>query len=214
MISKRLKSLANHAKDSMFILDVGCDHGLLSIHLAQAGKKLIASDIAKEPLEVARRNIKRAGLDNIQVVLAPGLKAIDEKVDTVIIAGMGNATMQNIIEEDYHLLKSVNKLIVSPHTEVADFRKYITNKGFYITDEEVVYDKGKYYTIIVLEKGSRSYSEKELFLGPVLMKEKTKTYLEYCQQELLNKRKILDKYDAKNKELIEEVKRLEELINS
>ena len=48
-------------------------------------------------------------------------------------------------------------------------RRVLTLKGFYISHESLVYEKGHYYINIVFEKGKRKYTRKELIYGPFLM---------------------------------------------
>lgn len=215
MLSKRLKAIADLAKDSKVVLDVGCDHGLLSIYLSGQGKKVIASDIAPMPLEAAKRNIEIYNIENnITAILAPGLKAINDEVDTVIIAGMGRSTIETMIDEDFDLLKSVKQLIVSPHTEVYKFRKYISNKGFIIKDEMIIYDSKKYYIILSLEKGKISYSDDELYFGPIFIKQRPSLFIDYCTKELDKKRTIKSNLTKNNSKLDKEILRLKNFINS
>lgn len=213
MLSKRLQAIADLCIDSKVILDVGCDHAWLSIFLANLGKKIIASDIAEKPLAMAQKNIAETS-SSVELVHAPGLKAINKEVDTVIIAGMGFKTIKEILDEDYKLLLNVGKLIISSHTEVPKLRRYISSKGFYISDEKIVFDNNKYYIILVLEKGSQTYSLNEINFGPILSLERSDLYIEYLTKELEAKRKALAKAKNLSDELKETILRLENFINS
>ena len=65
-ISKRLKEIADLVDNGSNIIDVGCDHALLDIYLAnnKDNIKVIASDNKKGPLEQARKNISSFNLEN------------------------------------------------------------------------------------------------------------------------------------------------------
>ena len=63
------------------IADIGCDHGYTAIALFEAGKaeKLFACDIGKEPLEMAKKNVRFRGLeDKISCRLGNGLEALEK----------------------------------------------------------------------------------------------------------------------------------------
>ena len=58
-ISKRLESVASLVEDNRSIIDIGCDHALLSIYIALNKKpnRVIASDNKEGPLEGAKENL-------------------------------------------------------------------------------------------------------------------------------------------------------------
>ena len=64
-LSKRLSIVASLI-ESNNIIDVGCDHALLDIYLAQINKdrKIIVSDINENALKNAKDNIKKYKLSN------------------------------------------------------------------------------------------------------------------------------------------------------
>ena len=70
----------------------------------------------------------------------------------------------------------------------------------------MIYDKGIYYTIIKFKKGKKKYNRKELYFGPILLKNKGKVFEEYNKRELerlslvlkmLPKNKIIDRIKTK-----------------
>ncbi|MDE5889099.1 MAG: class I SAM-dependent methyltransferase, partial [Bacilli bacterium] len=72
-ISKRLKAIAEFVSKKDSLVDVGCDHGLLSIYLVEneCVKRVIASDINQNALNSAIKNIKIRNM-NIDTVLSDG----------------------------------------------------------------------------------------------------------------------------------------------
>ena len=90
-LSKRLEVVANYINDNSKIIDIGCDHGLLSIYLANKYNNInmIASDVNKNALASAIKNIKEAGLeDRIDTRLGNGLEVVSPgEIDTIVIAG-------------------------------------------------------------------------------------------------------------------------------
>lgn len=124
-ISKRLEAVASFVEQGSVIADVGCDHGYIPIYLYQKGMipKAIAMDVNKGPLERAEIHIREYGLgEYITTRLSDGVRALKpNEADAVVIAGMGGALMEKIIEEGEETLKSVSYLILQPQSELAHF---------------------------------------------------------------------------------------------
>lgn len=210
-LSKRLISISNFIDDNSNVIDVGCDHALLDIYLFKNKKniKLIASDVGSGPLKQAKYNIEKYNCD-IKVKLGYGISTIEDNIDTVVISGMGGDTIIDILEKDKDKLLNVEKLILSPQSEWMNVRRVISSLNFYISDEKLIEDNGKYYLIIVAEKGWKEYTSLELEFGPVLLKNKSLEFFNYYNKVLLEEEKILEKIP---KEKQEEYKNKENEIN-
>ncbi len=199
-INDRLKKIGDLVEANSFCLDIGCDHAFLDIYLAKKNKniKAIASDIAEGPLNQARENIKREGLeDKIEVRLGNGLDTYTDEVNTIIISGMGGRNMIGIFKNNMKVLKNIDTIILSPNNYQIDVKKFLVKNGFYIDDEELVKDKKFIYQIIKFKKGKRHYSRKEYFFGPVLLQKKGALFEEYYKREKLS-REILISILPKN----------------
>ena len=111
-LSLRLKAIVKFVEKKDKLVDVGCDHGLLSIYLIENElvSKVIASDINQNALNSAINNIQKRSL-NIETVLSDGIKDVNMKgINTLVISGMGTSTILHILE-DSNKLKNVKKLI-------------------------------------------------------------------------------------------------------
>ena len=101
-INNRLKCVASFIdKHDRAILDVGCDHAYLDIYLTLNNEnKCIATDINKNALEIAKKNIKKYNLeDKIETKLTNGLTDIKVKdKDNIVICGMGTFTILEILK--------------------------------------------------------------------------------------------------------------------
>ena len=212
-ISNRLKTIAEIIlnKQSNKIIDVGCDHALLDIYLLQNNDSLnlVASDNKKQPLENAKKNItKYSFLNKIELCLKDGIENIDKDIDTVVISGMGEETIIDILEKDKNELEHINRLVISSNNKYYDLRRKITSLGYIITDERIVFEDNKYYLIIEFIKGNKNYSEEELFMGPILINNKDDLFIKYYSDIKKEKEYILNKItndDDKKKTLIEEI---------
>lgn len=92
-IDKRLKAIAGFVTQGGFTVDVGADHGYLSIYLIESGQsqRVLATDVREGPLSSARQNIAAHMLDGkIDTLLTDGLNGVELRdVTDIVIAGMG-----------------------------------------------------------------------------------------------------------------------------
>ncbi len=208
-ISKRLETVSSFIQDNSKIIDVGCDHALLDIYLFKTKKnvKIIASDVKKGPIEHARENINKYNCD-IKVKQGYGIDTIENDIDTVVITGMGGETIISILDKGIDKLNNVDTLIISPQSEWSKVRQKITSMGFYIDLEKIIEEEGKYYLIEKYKRGNKTYTQKELEFGPLLLKNKDEFFRQYYQKIIIEKKYILKKipfYKVK-KRLIEKNK--------
>ena len=149
VLSKRLQMLADMASEGNRLVDVGCDHGFLSIYLVQTGKcpKALAMDVRKGPLAAAKTHVEEAGLGAyIETRLSDGLLEYSKgEADTLVCAGMGGPLMEKILRESDGKAKALKELILQPQSEIKEFRQYLRTNGFRIEAEDAVIDEGKYY---------------------------------------------------------------------
>lgn len=160
-LSLRLEALTKMVSRGLSVCDLGCDHGYVSIALVKKGISpcAIAMDINEGPLERAKEHIKDEGLSEfyIETRLSDGLAEYFEgETDALIIAGMGGRLMSDILKRDIKKALSFRELILSPQSEIPEFRAFLRENGFGITDEVMVFEDGKYYTMIKAVPGRGS----------------------------------------------------------
>ena len=182
-ISKRLKTIASFIdKDDKTIYDVGCDHALLDIYLANKYKNIsfYAMDISPKCIEKANENIKKYDFtDRIKTIINDGLKNIElSNGSTLIISGMGAHTIINILNNCD--IKKFKKIIVQSNNDLELLRRQIVSIGFLIKNEVTVFDK-KHYVIILFTPGKGDYSVAEYVYGPELLKNinANRTYFQF-----------------------------------
>lgn len=218
-LNNRLQRVASFVDNNKKIIDIGCDHALLSIYLVQNKDplKVIASDINEGPLIHARENIKKYRVENkIKVKLGSGIEPIEEDIDTIIISGMGGLNMIGILKYYPHKYKNVNTIILSPNSDTNIVRKEICKLGFYIKDEILVKDKNIIYPVIKFERGKKKYSYKDYLYGPVLIEKHDSLFMEYIKKEKATKEKLLEilpkKYFKKRWKLKKELKVINKIL--
>lgn len=206
-LSKRLACIADMIPEESKVIDVGCDHGLLSIYLEQEKKcNCLATDINENALQSAKINIKKYN-SNIELKLTDGLNDINiNKNDYIVIAGMGTSTIKHILSDKV----LSDNLVISSNNQLLELRKFMSDLGYKILDEKFIVEHQKKYIIINFTKGNRKYSNLDLQYGPILRK--SPDYLIYELEKLFEiKEKIknssfLVKY--KNQKEINRLKRL------
>lgn len=216
-ISNRLKLIASFVDDNTNIIDVGCDHALLDIFLVQNKNnvKVIASDIRKGPLEGAKKNIKYYQIeDKIEVKLGDGISTISVETDTIVISGLGGETIVDILKKDKEKLSNIQTIITSPHSDMYLVRKEIIKLGFKIKDEIFIYDQEKPYVVIKFIRGNESYSDEELYFGPIILKNKNEYFYKYYQTLREKDKLLLEKVPNQEirEKLLKEIERLDKIL--
>lgn len=201
-LSKRLSVIASLVPENAVIADIGCDHALLDIYLSKKNiiKKSFAIDITKGALNQADKNIKLYNAKNIETRLSDGFEKIDirDNVDTVIMSGLGDAKIINILKEAEEKLNKVNNIIIQSNVGVSNIRVYLTCNGYYIDNEKLVKENNIIYTVISFKKGYKRYTKKEIEFGPVLLRNKDELFNELIINRINKNNYIINKL-PKNK---------------
>ncbi len=198
-LSKRMQTVADMVEGAV-VADIGCDHAFVSIHLVQSGKakKVIAMDVKKGPVNIAKSNITTYGLDKyIEVRLSNGFDSLNVgEADCAVIAGMGGILMVNILEKGIGHINSGINLVLQPQSDIYLVRKFLSEYGYSIADEEMLIEDDKYYTVIKAKPvscSSVSFSEEELLFGPVLLAKKDVTLKKYLMKAHKNNCELIDR---------------------
>ena len=150
-ISNRLLACCDYIHKGDRVADIGCDHGYLGIHLLTncIASHMIESDVAPGPLESARRNAKKYGVESAMTFcLSDGVKDIPRDFDTLVCAGMGGDTMVHILSAAPWLKNKQYRMVLQCQSKTPMLRQYLDENGWRIT-EEAVLKEGKFlYTVM------------------------------------------------------------------
>lgn len=190
-ISDRLRTVAHMCDKGAVVADIGTDHGYLPIYLVQEGiaPSAIAMDLRKGPLDKAKKHISDNCLeDKIQTRLSDGMEKLSkDEADIITICGMGGRLISDILTKGIDIISQNTTLIVSPQSEVGDFRHFLVSQGFNIEDEKMLKEDGKYYFIIRCRRSGTEvysgYSEAQYQYGWKLLEKKDTTLYEYLVKE-------------------------------
>ncbi len=210
----RIQKIADMINKGVVLADIGTDHAFLPI-LAIKNKKVqkaYACDIAKGPLEIAKRNIQAENLDGqIETILSDGFEHIPTDVDVVVIAGMGYYTAKDILEAaGKKRLSTCKQLIVEVNRKPELLRKWISDHHYTIDQEELITERDfDYIAISFTTDYHESYRDDEILCGVYLQQKKGKEYLSYCDRQIAFISGVLAKYphnDDYRKELLQQKK--------
>lgn len=179
-LSNRLNAIAQFVDKKDSVVDVGCDHGYLSIYLKEVikVKKIIASDINQNALNSAINNIKKSNLD-IETVLSDGIKDVNLKgINTLVISGMGTSTILHILS-DKDKLKYIDKLLLQSNNDHELLRRSLNEIGYYLEDETYTFEKGKWYVTCKFIKLDKKNNEDTIKYGFLNNDEYNKYLLNY-----------------------------------
>lgn len=196
-LSKRLYAVAGLVTEGASVADIGTDHGYVPIYLVERGiaSKVIAMDVNQGPLNRARMHIVGHGLgDRIETRLSDGLARIRPgEVDTVIVSGMGGPLTIRILQEGKEVADQLNALILQPQSEICRVRRFLTENGYRIEQEDMVLEDGKYYPVMRVVHGTKEpYEEWEYLYGKRLLEARHPVLLEFLKRELHIKESILE----------------------
>ena len=223
-LSNRLQAVAGMVTKGNVVCDVGCDHGFVSIYLLQKGisPRVIAMDVNKGPLQAAREHIGECLLtDYIETRLSDGVAALEiGEADALICAGMGGRLVIKILEEGKAKIRGMKELILQPQSELQVVREYLRGQGYLITDENMILEEGKYYTMMKVcpangaenacemsketakaeQECAKLWQRIEDKYGPVLLQKKHPVLKEFLQKEYVIYGQILDNLRANGRE--------------
>lgn len=157
-LSNRLQVIADLVPEGCVLADIGTDHALLPVYLAQTKRiaYAIAGELNQGPYEAACTQVKRYGLEaKIAVRKGSGLAVIKPgEAETVTIAGMGGALIADILEDGYRQgkLEGVQTLILQPNVADDLVRSWLLEHGYALLDERIIIEDGVPYVILYAQK--------------------------------------------------------------
>ncbi|MCM1188318.1 MAG: class I SAM-dependent methyltransferase [bacterium] len=199
VLSDRLEMLAGMVTRGNRAVDVGCDHGFLSVCLIQREicPHVLATDVRRGPLAAAAEHVQACGLEAyIEIRLSDGLKNVAAgEADTVVCAGMGGPLMARILTDSMEKVRGMKELILQPQSQLREFRAFLRAADFCILDEDAVWEDGKYYFAMKAVCGSGKVSAETA--------EEQRMYDEYGKLLLERRHPVLRQYLLTRKETVD-----------
>ena len=196
-IGERLQTVASMVPVCHTMADIGTDHGYVPACLALSGqcRRVIASDIAEGPCQAATETRNKYKLHNgMEVRMAPGLQGLRTgEAETVVIAGMGGATIAGILEESPEIAASVTTFVLQPMNAAGLLRRWLTQHGYHIAEEALCKENKHIYSIIkaVHGEGKQELSPLEEEFGPCILEKRPALWQEYIEGKAEHFRRLL-----------------------
>ena len=192
----RLEKISSYISDNEKVLDVGCDQALLSKILAKRKIYSIASDLRPNIIENAKKNLTPLEKEYITFSVSDGVPTILNEESTLVLSGMGAHTILDILKNSNYRF---NKIITISNNNNDILRTEMSKLNYYVLEEEIIKEKGKFYNLIVFDNVKRDYSKEQILVG---INHKNKELLKEKNDYLIKKyTSILN--NANNEKLID-----------
>ena len=189
----RLQTLVDMVKSGQRVADIGCDHAYVSIALAKDKDcSVIAADIKDGPLEIAKENIKAAGMEEkIETRLSDGLTEFKKgEGDAIVIAGMGGHLIVDILKAGEDRLRPGMQLVLSPQSDLRLVRYELRKMNCFIEKEACLSEGGKWYFVLSARVGmdlpmpvSDEEAARNMMYGTYLPEHPSEEFREYLVWE-------------------------------
>lgn len=208
-LSLRLSTIASLVPIGARVCDIGTDHGYLSIYLKSSNiaSRIIAADVNSLPLENAKKNILKSGVEDIELRLSNGFEKIScDEFDVAVIAGIGGEVIAGILENGMNVIAKEDKLLILQPTTSPEFlRKSLYSNGFKILSETPVMENDKIYSVMLISFVGEIKTKPEYFyyIGKVPKDNHYGIlYIKKQYKRLNNCAKALENVTAKHKEYL------------
>ncbi|MDZ5782962.1 tRNA (adenine(22)-N(1))-methyltransferase [Marinococcus luteus] len=204
VLSDRLAVIVEQIDQGAVVADIGTDHGLVPVEAVvhREAEHAVAADVNAGPLQAASDYIASCGLTGkIDTRLGSGLTVLKEtdRIDTVVIAGMGGTLITEILEEGKAHLRPVQKLILQPNVSAGRIRQWLFDNGWKLTNERILKEDRHVYEVLTAVPGeaeapyreNQEPFEKQLLFGPYLLKERNNAFKDKWMREKDNWQQIL-----------------------
>lgn len=208
-LTNRLLKIASLVSRNKRLADIGTDHGYIPLYLLN--KRIIdfaiLADINEGPLENARSEVKKNGLDDkVDLRLGSGIEVLKKgEVDEIIIAGMGGILIGELLEANKDVSHSVDKLILQPMQAQEKLRQYLLNNGYEILDECLEKEDFRFYEIIVAKySGKNTQIDDNIYyeVGKKLIENKDKLLPEFIDNKIKKYNNIISRLADKDSKVV------------
>ena len=178
-------------------------HGIDQLELEQP----VLADIGTDHAYHAKEHIEQYGLgEYIQTRLSDGGESfVPGESEVAVIAGMGGGLMQKILSGSPEFFEKNSCVVLQPQSEIEQFRRFLTEGGWCILEEDMVLEDGKYYpmmsvtkkeTAMPLDNPYRNAKDIDFLYGAYLLKEGHPVLQDYLKREAQIYRELLEKLSA------------------
>ena len=193
-LDERLRAIEDLVPACRCFADIGCDHGRLGAQMLLSGRaqRVWFTDISAPSIEKARVLSRKLGLSDRAVFrVGDGARALDQPPDAAAIAGMGAANIADILRAGAQNLGDA-QLILQPNLEEDELRGFLQGAGYAILRERVVRAGGRWYVLLLAQRGAMRLSEAERVAGTASMRADAQAYEGYARFRIRVAKKALE----------------------
>ncbi|MCL6637690.1 MAG: class I SAM-dependent methyltransferase [Alicyclobacillus sp.] len=209
-LSRRLQGVAEFVPAGCRFADIGTDHAFLPIYLVQTGQitRAVACDIKAGPVNAARRNVHRYGLDElIDVRQGDGLSPLQPgEVEVVAIAGLGGIKAVELLRRGLDVTRRLQRVIVQPMNGGGYVRRFFREHGFGLAGEVLLAEDGRFYTVLAGDRQVDVHAGYHLWppadhglcdeYGPYILRQRDPLTVAYMQAERVALARVLQQLAA------------------
>lgn len=155
-LGSRLHTIASFVPVGSRLGDIGTDHAYLPLYLIQKGiiKSAVGVDIHIGPYESALETVRMYGVgEKITIRQGNGLVPLKSgEIDTLVVAGMGGATILEILQSNPQVLSEVSTVILQPQGAEARVRRELIVQGWRLMKECLLEEDNRVYTVTVFTR--------------------------------------------------------------
>lgn len=159
-------------RDTTCVADVGYDHGKVIVHLARVCERLRLIGVEQQA-DAEARFWRRYGWDEslrARVVLlqGDGLHPLaTREVEVVVIAGLGEKTIVDMLATSRAILSRVRRLVLAPvgTRGLGLLRRHLRATDWAVVEERLIRSKDRFYQIYAAEPGAREIDERTWLFG-------------------------------------------------
>ena len=212
-MNTRLEEIFSLIPNCESFADVGCDHGYISNAMIRSGraKKVIFSDISAKCLKKAEELLAPFVEQGVaEGIVSNGFEKLPP-VDCALIAGMGGEEIISIINGAQSLPEV---LVLQPMKNSEKVRVHLIEKGYKILKDYTFFSEGKFYDVVLAEKGEDFLTKEEIYFGRTNILVRPSAFVDKWnlkKQEII---KYLSEQNLGEKsriELLDELKRIEKI---
>lgn len=195
-LGARLKAVADFVPPGAVVADIGTDHAYLPIYLVRRriALRALACDVHFGPYQAAQKAVLNANLaEAIEVRLGDGITVLQPgEAEVAAIAGMGGATIVDILAKCPETTARFDGLILQPMNAAAPLRRWLTNNRWKIADEALVLDEERLYEVLYATPGEEAACDALLFeIGPRLWEKRPPLLKRHISRLIERSRRVL-----------------------
>lgn len=113
------------AAEGVRVLDIGCGTGSLAVVLARRGARVTGIDVSPQMLDIARRKVEQAGLEEGVTLLQMSAIDLDERLDassfdlitgTLLFSELSDDEQRFVLRQCHRLLVEGGRLVIADET--------------------------------------------------------------------------------------------------